>query len=75
MGNQQRQPLLVNSSANTPIARQQIHNMQQWSNWEAVFSMQSMQYLHDATIEELLEEVFSVWPVPSFYSNTGLEFS
>jgi hypothetical protein len=43
-----------------PVARQQIHNMQQWSNWEAVFSMRSVQYLHDTAIEELLEEVFSV---------------
>jgi hypothetical protein len=67
MGSQQRQPLLGNGSANTPIVRQQIHNMQQWSNWEAVFSMRFMQYLHDATIEELLEEVFSVWSVPSCY--------
>jgi hypothetical protein len=26
------------SSHTTPVARQQIHNTQQWSNWEAAFS-------------------------------------
>jgi hypothetical protein len=31
-----------NDSANTPIARQQIRNTQQWSNWEAVFSPRPM---------------------------------
>jgi hypothetical protein len=36
-------PLLRNGSAKTPIARQQIHNTQQCSNWEAVFSTWSMQ--------------------------------
>jgi hypothetical protein len=37
-----------------PIARQQIHNKQQWSKWESVFSMQSVLWLCDATTEELL---------------------
>jgi hypothetical protein len=32
----------TNSSANMPTARQQIHNKQQWSNWEVVFSTQSV---------------------------------
>jgi hypothetical protein len=39
---QQRQPLLGNRFANAPIARQQLHNTQQWSNWEAVFSTRSV---------------------------------
>jgi hypothetical protein len=39
---QQRQPLLGNGSANTPFARQQIPNTQQWSNSEAVFSTRSV---------------------------------
>jgi hypothetical protein len=43
------------------IARQQILNTHQWTNWEVVFSMQSVQQVHDTTIEELLGEVFSVW--------------
>jgi hypothetical protein len=38
----QRQPLLRNGSANTPVARQQIRNRQQWSNWAAVFSTRSV---------------------------------
>jgi hypothetical protein len=39
---QQRQTLQGNSSANMLIARQQLCNMQQWSNLEVVFSTQSM---------------------------------
>jgi hypothetical protein len=41
-----------------PVARQQIPNTHKWSNWEAVFSTQSVRQLCDATIEELLEAVF-----------------
>jgi hypothetical protein len=50
-----------------PIARQQIPNMHQWTDWEEVFSMQSVWQLHDATIEELLEVVFSVRSEPRCY--------
>jgi hypothetical protein len=35
-------PLLSNDSVKTPIARQQIPNMHQWTNLEAVFCMQSV---------------------------------
>jgi hypothetical protein len=38
---------------------QQIPNTHQWTNWEVVFSMWSVRQLRDATIEELLEAVFS----------------
>jgi hypothetical protein len=41
-----------------PIARQQIPNMHQWTNWEAVFSARSVRQLRDTTIEELLEQCF-----------------
>jgi hypothetical protein len=34
--------------------------MHQWTNWEQMFFAQSMQQLHDATIEELLEAVLSM---------------
>jgi hypothetical protein len=47
-----------------PIVRQQIPNMHQWTNWEEVFSTQSAWELCDATIEELLEVVFSMQSVP-----------
>jgi hypothetical protein len=50
-----------------PVARQQIHNMHQWTKWELVFSMQYMQHLCDATIEELLGEMFSVLSLPRCY--------
>jgi hypothetical protein len=46
-----------------PIGKQQIHNTQQWCNWEVVFSMWSVLYLRNATIEELLGVVFSMWSV------------
>jgi hypothetical protein len=36
-----REPLPGNGSANTPVARQQLCNVQQWSNWEAVLSTRS----------------------------------
>jgi hypothetical protein len=45
-----------------PIARQQIPNIHQQTNWEVVFSTQSVQQLRDATIEEWLEAV--MWSVP-----------
>jgi hypothetical protein len=32
--------------------------MHKWTIWEVMFSMWSVQQLHDATIEELLGEVF-----------------
>jgi hypothetical protein len=37
-----REALLGNDSANTTVPRQQIRNTQQWNNWEAVFSTQSV---------------------------------
>jgi hypothetical protein len=43
-----------------PVARNQIPNMHQWTNWEEVLSTHSMQQLYDAAIEELLETVFSM---------------
>jgi hypothetical protein len=49
------------------IARQQIPNMHQWTNWEAVFSIWSVQQLRNITIEELLEAVFSMWSVMRYY--------
>jgi hypothetical protein len=41
--------------------------MQQWTNWERVFSTRSAQHLHDATKEWLLGEKFSVRFVPRCY--------
>jgi hypothetical protein len=38
--------------------------MHEWSKWEAVFSTKSVRQLCDATIEELLGEVFTVGSVP-----------
>jgi hypothetical protein len=49
------------------VARQQIPNTHEWTNWEAVFSEQLLQQLCDATIEELLREVFSVRSMPRCY--------
>jgi hypothetical protein len=40
----------------TPVARQQIPNTHQWTNWEAVFSAWSVPQLHDATMEEMLDQ-------------------
>jgi hypothetical protein len=37
--------------------------MQQWSNWEEVFSAQFVRWLYNATTEELLGEAFSMWSV------------
>jgi hypothetical protein len=56
------------ASANTPVTMQQIRSTQQFSNWEALFSTRSVRYLRDATIEELLGEVFSVTSVPRLYN-------
>jgi hypothetical protein len=50
-----------------PVARQQIRNMHQWTNWKEVFSTWSMQQLHDATIKELLEAVFRIRFMPRCY--------
>jgi hypothetical protein len=50
----------------------QIRNTQHWSNWEVVFSMQPLQKLRDATREELLEEVSSMWSVPRLYNEEQL---
>jgi hypothetical protein len=49
----------------TPVARQQIPNAPM--SWEAVFSTRSVQQLRDARIEEPLEAVFSMLPVPRCY--------
>jgi hypothetical protein len=51
------------SAARRPVARQQIRNMHQWTNWEEMFSTRSVRQLRDATIE-LLEAVFSMRYVP-----------
>jgi hypothetical protein len=50
-----------------PIARKQIRSLHQWTNWEVMFSTQSVQQLHDTTIEGLLGVVFSVWSMPRCY--------
>jgi hypothetical protein len=47
---QQRQPLLGNDSENMPVARQQLRNTRQWSNWEAVFSTRSVPKLYRESI-------------------------
>jgi hypothetical protein len=44
----------------TSVARQQIPETQQKTNWEAAFSTRSMRQLRDATIEELLEAMFAI---------------
>jgi uncharacterized membrane protein len=45
-----------------PVAKQQIPNTHQWTNWEAVFSTMSVGQLRQATIE-LLVTVFSMQSV------------
>jgi hypothetical protein len=45
---------------------QQIPNTHQWTNWEAVFSTQYVQRLHDVKIL-FLEAVFSIRSVPICY--------
>jgi hypothetical protein len=37
-----RDRLLGNGSANKSVARKQFYNTQQWSNWESLFSKQSV---------------------------------
>jgi hypothetical protein len=45
----------------TAFARLRLHNMQQWNNWEAVFSM-------DPTpIEELLGDMLSMQSMPKLH--------
>jgi hypothetical protein len=44
-----------------PVAGQQIPNTHEWTNWEAVFFTRSMRQLRDATIDEVLEAVFSMF--------------
>jgi hypothetical protein len=58
---QQRQPLLGNSSANMPTARQ-------WPSSHHVITATEMH----ATIK-LLEEVFSAWSVPRLYNKGQLQ--
>jgi hypothetical protein len=60
-----------------PVAREQIPNMHQWTNWEAVFSTRSVRQLREATREELFEAVFSVLSVPRCYKQavSGAELS
>jgi hypothetical protein len=48
----------------TPVAKQQIPNMHQWTNWEVVFSTRSVRELRNATVKELLEAAFSIWTTP-----------
>jgi hypothetical protein len=55
--------MIGNDFANTRVARQHIRNMQQWSNWEAVFPSRSVRQLH-GEITELLGGVFSIRSVP-----------
>jgi hypothetical protein len=62
---------LENGSVNNSVARQQIRNTHQWSNWEAVFSTRSVVQLRDATIEQL-GEVFSMQSVPRLYNEEQL---
>jgi hypothetical protein len=50
-----------------PIARQEIPNVHKWANWEVVFSTWSVRQLRDATIENLLEAVFSMLSVPRYF--------
>jgi hypothetical protein len=50
-----------------PVARQQIPNTHQCTKLAEVFPTRSVRQLRDATIEELLREVFSVKSVPRCY--------
>jgi hypothetical protein len=49
------------------VARQQSPNMHQWTNGEEVLFARSVRQLRDATIEELLEAVFSMQSMPRCY--------
>jgi hypothetical protein len=53
-----------NIIAYVPVAKQQISKAYQWINWEAMFSTLSEKQLRDATVEELLGEMFSVRYMP-----------
>jgi hypothetical protein len=59
---------MSNDSVETPIARQQLPNTHQWTNWEALFSARPLRQLLDSKIEELLEAVFSVRSVPGCFT-------
>jgi hypothetical protein len=48
--------------------------MHQRTNWEAVFYMRSVRQLRDATIEEMLEVVFSMRYVPRCYKQDKSRF-
>jgi hypothetical protein len=63
---QWRKPLIWNVSANVPIARKQIRNMQQWSNWEAVFSTRSCNSHVMQQLEESWERCFLCSPWDSY---------
>jgi hypothetical protein len=56
---QHADPLLIMTLQTTSVARQQIPNTHQYTNWEAIFSTRSMRLLRGATIE-LLGEVVSM---------------
>lgn len=58
-----------------PAARQQIPNTHHCTNCEPVFSMQSVQQLHNATTKELLGACFLCGPCRGVISRTSLEFS
>jgi hypothetical protein len=51
---------LIHIVACRPVARQQIPNTHQWTNWEAVVSTRPLRQLREAIVEELLGEEFSV---------------
>jgi hypothetical protein len=53
-----------------PVARQQIPNTHQLTNWEAVLYTRSVRQLRDITTKELLEAVFSMWFTPRLYHST-----
>jgi hypothetical protein len=58
----------------TPVVRQQIPNTHQRTNWEEVFSTQSVRQLRAETLE-LLEAVFSMRPVSRCYKQDKSDFS
>jgi hypothetical protein len=66
-------PLLI-ITLQTSVARQQIHNTHQRTNWEAVSSTRSMRQLRDATIE-LLGDVFLCSPYRGVIGKTIVKFS
>jgi hypothetical protein len=58
-----------NDSVDTPFVRQEFPKKHRWTNRETVFSMWSLRKLRDATIEELVEVVFSMLSVPGCYKH------